>query len=145
FDTITDSWQLFGGNMTIRRHVIAEVGPFDTSLSGRGDETEWFARATRNFVYDPELYIHHRRNEMSLGEQCRAQFRQGRGKPLSALKRGRRYRPRPELIPRQLAHAFRHWCGHGIVAAARELGATYEWLRLGCSSSRVPTRSRARS
>jgi glycosyltransferase involved in cell wall biosynthesis len=130
FDTITEVPELYGGNMTLRRRVIDEAGLFDTALSGRGDEQEWFRRAGQKFIYDPDLYILHRRDEMSLGQLCRVQFRQGRTLPRSSLKQGLDYRPRPARIPRLLAHTVRRWCARGIVLAARELGATYEWLRL---------------
>jgi len=135
-DTISEVPQLLGGNMTIRRADLDAVGPFDTSLSGRGDEQEWFTRAGRRFLYDPDLFILHRRDEITLGQLCRVQFRQGRALPRSAVVQGTRYRPRPQRIPRLLAHSVRKRCGRGIVLSARELGATYEWLRLRWSRAR---------
>jgi len=122
--------QLLGGNMTIRRSVLDEVGLFDTTLSGRADEQEWFTRADRTFLYDPELFILHRRDELGLRDLCRIQFRQGRSLPRSSALQGTRYRPRPQRIPRLLAHSVRKRCGRGVILSARELGATLEWLRL---------------
>lgn len=122
--------QLLGGNMTIRRSVLDEVGLFDTTLSGRADEQEWFARAARTFLYDPGLYILHRRDDLGLRDLCRIQFRQGRSLPRSAMIQGAPYRPRPQRIPRLLAHSIRKRCGRGLILSAREAGATVEWLRL---------------
>jgi glycosyltransferase involved in cell wall biosynthesis len=129
-DEVGEVDQLLGGNMTLRRSALEEVGPFDEDLSGRGDELEWFLRARRVFLYDPELFILHRRDDTSLLELCRSQFRQGRTLPRSAQKSGTTYRPRPGRIPRLLAHSLRRRCGRGIVLSAREVGATLEWLRL---------------
>lgn len=54
---------LLGGNALLRVQAIKKVGPFDESLSGTGDDMEWFARArTMNsrFLFVREAYVWHR-------------------------------------------------------------------------------------
>ena len=121
---------LLGGNMTIRRRAFERVGLFDEDLSGRGDESEWFRRADMPFLYDPELFIWHRRDQMTLLELCRGQFRQGRALSVAAVKAGSSRPPRLSKIIRLVGHGVARHCGRGYILAARELGAAYEWLRL---------------
>jgi len=116
--------------MAIRRSAIESAGLFDEALKGRGEETEWFARAPASFLYDPALVIRHRRDDTSLLELCRRQFREGRGLARAQRARGKYYRPRPVRIVRFVGHFVRRRCGRGAVLAARELGATLGWLLL---------------
>ena len=77
-DSAGPTKRLLGGNMTVRRKLFDEVGPFDEAISGRGDETEWFMRADRTFWYDESLFVWHRRDHMSLVSLLGTGFCQGR-------------------------------------------------------------------
>ncbi len=120
--------RLLGGNMTIRREIFDEVGLFDAEISGRGDETEWFSRADREFVYLDELFIWHRRDDMSLRELCRTGYRQGKAVPLLYERTGEQWRPSVVKLVRYLAHAGRLRCSFGLIQASRELGSLESWL-----------------
>lgn len=127
--------RLFGGNMTLRRETFAVVGPFDEEISrqgsARGDEAEWFdrARGELRLVYDPELWIWHRRDLFDLRTLVRHSFMQGYSAPEISQRRGAGYRPRPLRLLRGLGHAARRRCAQGLVVAARELGAWVGWWR----------------
>lgn len=133
---------LFGGNMTLRRRAFDDIGPFDVGVSrqgsARGDEGEWFHRAggRLRLLYDPELWIWHRRDLFDLRALLRHAFMQGRTVPEIARKRGGRYRPRPLRLLRGLGHAARHRCSQGLVVAAREVGAWAGALGTGQGADR---------
>lgn len=123
--------RLLGGNMAVRAAVFKKVGLFDETISGRGDETEWFQRAKGfKFFYDPDLWVWHRRDNFNFITLCRHAFVQGRSIPLAMKKQGLDYRLRPARIVWPLAHALRHRCAKGVVLALRELGATSRYLNL---------------
>ena len=107
--------RLLGGNMAIRRVVFDEVGVFDADLSGRGDETEWFERANRTFLYDASLFVWHRRAPFKLAALARIQFEQGKAIPTVAAKLGERWRPSPRRLTRYAAHALLRGCGRGVI------------------------------
>jgi glycosyltransferase involved in cell wall biosynthesis len=136
-DRAGESDRLLGGNMIVRRAAFDAVGPFEPTLSGRGDETEWFHRAGMTFFYEPSLLVWHSRAHLSLWQLGRTQFRQGRALPRGAALRGERYRPDPTKLARLLAHAARRRCGGGLARAARELGAMREWS-MGRTARRPP-------
>lgn len=116
--------RLLGGNMTIRRRVFEEVGPFHPELSGRGDDNEWFHRATgRRFVQDPDLWVWHRRDQLSLFGLCRLAFRQGRALPRALALQGDAFSFRPVAVLRYLAHFALRRCSKGVWLAARDVGA----------------------
>jgi glycosyltransferase involved in cell wall biosynthesis len=122
---------LVGGNMTIKASAFKQVGLFDREISGRGDETEWFHRASSlKFFYDPELWVWHRRDNFNLFTLCRHSFVQGLSVPLAEKKIGTHYRPKPMRIVRPLTHAFRRGCAWGFVLAFREIGSVIGYLRL---------------
>jgi glycosyltransferase involved in cell wall biosynthesis len=116
--------RLLGGNMALRRSLFTTVGPFDPAISGRGDETEWFARASRDFWYDDSLIVWHRRDHLSARQLLMTGFRQGRAVPLARSRTGDEvYRPSPSRLCRYLGHAFRFRCMNGVLQASREFGA----------------------
>lgn len=122
--------RLLGGNMALRREVFEQVGLFDEELSGRGDESEWFHRARGlRFLYDPELWVWHRRDGLGLAALCCSAFRQGLALPRYREKVGVKDRPRLIQIGRYVGHAARRRCGRGLVLAAREAGAMTGYLR----------------
>ena len=125
---VTD--RLLGGNMVIRRTAFASTGEFADALSGRGDETEWFRRSRLDFLYEPSLYVWHRRDVFSGMDVIRTQFRQGRALPRSATLLGEQFRPRPHRAWRFLGHGLLRGCTRGLAVAAREAGATVGWLGL---------------
>jgi glycosyltransferase involved in cell wall biosynthesis len=122
--------RLLGGNMAFRRSVLDEVGPFDEDLSGRGDEAEWFHRAAdRRFLYDPDLWVWHRKDGMSLGTLFRAAFRDGMALPVYSRKVGAPYRPHPRRIVRYAGHAILRGCTRGWVLALQQTGADVAYVR----------------
>jgi len=123
------SRRLLGGNMTVRRELFDEVGPFDAELSGRGDEVEWFDRADRSFWYDDSLFVWHRRDHLSLPQLLGTGFRQGRSVPVHAEKSGMSWDPSPVRMARYLGHAMRSRCVNGLLQASREAGSTVEWTK----------------
>lgn len=122
--------RLLGGNMVIRRAALDEVGLFDDEISGRGDETEWFFRARREFAYLEELSIWHERNETGRA-LCRVGFRQGQAVPLMYWKTGDKWRPSAKRLARYLGHGLTRRCVFGFIQASRDVGATVGWVRLG--------------
>lgn len=122
--------RLLGGNMALRAAVFKKVGLFDETISGRGDETEWFHRAKDlQFFYDPDLWVWHRRDNFDFTMLCRHAFVQGLSIPLAMKKQGIDYHPRPTRIVRSLIHAIRFRCVKGVVLALRELGAISGYLK----------------
>jgi len=121
---------LLGGNMAFRRSVFDEVGLFDPELSLRGDETEWFRRAEgHRFLYDPDLWIRHRRDRMNLWTLCRSGYRGGLSLAVYDRKVGAHHRPAPGKILRCLGHAVRRRCARGLVLAFRQAGREVGHLR----------------
>lgn len=120
--------RLLGGNMAVRRSLFTAVGMFDPDLSGRGDEVEWFERAQRRFRYDPTLVVAHTRADTTVRTLVATAVRQGRSIPTAARRMGRPWRPSPIRFGRAVGHAVRRRCVHGLVLAAREVGATGRWV-----------------
>jgi glycosyltransferase involved in cell wall biosynthesis len=122
---------LIGGNMALRAESFHKVGLFDPEISGLGDEGEWFRRAAGlSFLYDPDLWVWHRRDNLSLLGLCRHSFVQGLALPLVREKVGKKYHPNLMRILRLLAHALSRKCAQGLVLAMNELGACAQYLRL---------------
>ncbi len=135
--TVTD--RLLGGNMVIRRTAFESVGEFADALSGRGDDTEWFRRAGLDFLYEPSLFVWHRRDVFSAMDVIRTQFRQGRALPRAAVLMGERFRPRLGRAGHYLGHGVMRRCTRGLAVAAREAGATLSWLGLWMEQRRRPS------
>ena len=116
--------RLIGGNMALRVSAFKGAGLFDERLSGRGDETEWFKRASDlRFYYDPDLWVWHRRDSFSVRDLCSYAYRQGKAAPVLESIVGSSRRPRGRGAMRVLGHAVRHRCSHGLELFCRELGA----------------------
>jgi glycosyltransferase involved in cell wall biosynthesis len=118
--------RLLGGNMALRTTAFDAVGLFDERLSGRGDETEWFDRASAaglRFHYDQDLWLEHRRDVFSAWQLVRLQLKQGQARPLADAAMGQAFRPRPMRVLRGVGHGLTRRCVHGWLLAARELGA----------------------
>lgn len=123
--------RLLGGNMAVRRELFDEIGLFDADISGRGDETEWFHRAQREFWYDESLFIWHRRDHLSVPALLSRGFQQGRSVPLAVQRMGDgEWRPSGRRLVRYLGHGFSKRCVNGFLQEARELGSTATWITM---------------
>jgi glycosyltransferase involved in cell wall biosynthesis len=123
-----------GGNMVIRHSAFAELGCFDEQISGYGDEWEWFmrirGRAAVGFLYDPGLWIWHRKDLLPAWRLLATAFRQGFAEPIAARKAGVSYRPSLVRVARYLGHATLRRCGGGLILAARHSGALVQHVQL---------------
>jgi GT2 family glycosyltransferase len=116
--------RLIGGNMALRVSAFKDAGFFDERLSGRGDETEWFKRASDlRFYYDPDLWVWHRRDSFSVRDLCSYAYRQGKATPVFESITGVGPSGRVQRAARYGAHALLHRCSHGLELFCREMGA----------------------
>lgn len=116
--------RLFGGNMALRKAVFERRGFFDDELSGFGDEYEWFLRdPPLELLYDPELWLWHRRDEQTLLELCKSAWSQGLSIPLWRMKSGIKESSSRWQCLRYVGHGVLRRCGMGFVLACREAGA----------------------
>jgi GT2 family glycosyltransferase len=139
-----------GGNMVVRREAFEAVGPFDESLVGYGNETEWMMRlieAGGTIVHLPPAWVWHRRTaeQLRLPSLIRKSFDIGRQDARSQARSAGAWkhvassfgmpagRPRALWIPRLLGHAMRGRCTGGLTRAAAALGFALEdlWTRRG--------------
>jgi glycosyltransferase involved in cell wall biosynthesis len=144
---------VWGANMALRRRALKLAGPFDESLSGRGDEEDWerTLRARGGAVrYVARAGLVHRRTaaDSRLGKLATAAYLQGR--------EARRFDVRKESQPsmarelRTLAgcvwHVFRRRCVNGVVLAAHSAGRIREatGVRLPDHASRTAADAGAR-
>ncbi len=126
---------VWGANMAIRRSALERLGPFDESLSGRGDEEEWELRyraAGGRIRYLARAGLDHRRTaeDARLGVLTRQAYRHGREARRHDVRAGK---PRPIATElRTLAgcawHTVRRRCAYGIVMGARTAGSLREAL-----------------
>jgi glycosyltransferase involved in cell wall biosynthesis len=133
--TDRDAELIWGANMALRRRAWTNVGPFDESLSGPGDEEEWERRyrATGGKIrYLAAARLDHRRTvqDARLHRLARAAFRQGRGARRFDVRRGR-----PPGLATELrvligcaAHVVRYRCANMIVIGAHALGRLRETI-----------------
>lgn len=120
--------QLTGGNLFIRRDLLAATGGFNATFgmigpkSGYGEESELFQRirhyqADAIFYYDPALYVRHlvRPAKMNLSWQLRNRFVHGRYN----------YRvyaaASPYLVHRQLRQRFQQELPRSLICHLRSL------------------------
>lgn len=115
---------LLGGNMAVRKTVFSERGLFDQELSGYGDEYEWFQREPRlALLFDPNLWVYHRRDRQTLFQLCRSAWQQGTTIPAASAKVGVTASPSVLQVLRYLGHAVTRLCCAGVILACREAGA----------------------
>lgn len=116
---------LFGGNMALRKSIFTVRGPFDESLSGY-QEYEWFSRGpVLRLLYDPDLWVWHRRDQQTLRQLCRSAWNQGRAFPRLTASMGRHEQPSMLRLLRYLGHGLLRRCSMGPVLASREAGALH--------------------
>jgi hypothetical protein len=114
---------LFGGNMALRRAIFETRGLFDEELTGF-QEWEWFRRGqTLALLYDPDLWVWHRRDQQGLFDLCKAAWVQGMALRVAGAKLGRRESASVLRLLRYLGHGVVRLCGEGVVLASREGGA----------------------
>ena len=133
-----DAELVWGANMALRRRALELAGPFDESLSGRGDEQEWelILRARGGTVrYVAGAGLDHRRTaaDSRLRRLAAAAYVQGR----EARRFDARQRSEPSMASelRTLAgcvwHVFRRRCLNGVVLAAHSAGRIREAVDAG--------------
>lgn len=129
--------RMFAGNFAVRAPVFTQVGPFNEKLRGWGDEDEWFHRAQGHlFLYDPDLWVYHRRDQVPLLPTLRYAFWQGRSIPrVEAVVGPTHSRPRWLRFVKRAFHGLVRGCSFGLVQAARELGAMTQSALDGLSGS----------
>jgi glycosyltransferase involved in cell wall biosynthesis len=115
---------LLGGNAVLRRAVFDDVGFFDPTLSGYGDEIEWYLRAARSdpphrFRYDDELAVLHRRDHVTWVEALRRGWRQGATLPSYRRMVGEPDPPIGSTIARSSVHAVTWACSAAAERTAR--------------------------
>lgn len=120
---------VWGANMAIRRSALEQIGPFDETLHGRGEEEEWQRRYTAQggrVLYLAAAGLAHRRSpaDSTLCRLGRAQYALGRTARSYDVRKGEAPGLAGEL--RVLAgcvwHTFRRRCGVGVVMAAHAAG-----------------------
>jgi glycosyltransferase involved in cell wall biosynthesis len=131
---------VWGANMALRRRALALAGPFNESLSGRGDEEEW-ERAVRahggGVRYVARAGLDHRRTaaDSRLRRLGAAAYVQGRESRRFDTRKGAQPSLAREL--RTLAgcvwHVFRRRCLNGVVLVAHSAGRIREAVGAGHS------------
>jgi glycosyltransferase involved in cell wall biosynthesis len=126
---------VWGANMAIRRSAFERLGPFDGSLSGRGDEEEWehrYQTGGGRIRYLARAGLDHRRDaeDARLTVLTRQAYRHGREARRHDVRAGK---PRPIATElRNLAgcawHTVRRRCAYGVVMGARAAGSLREAL-----------------
>jgi GT2 family glycosyltransferase len=124
---------VWGANMAIRRPAFEQVGGFDETLSGRGDEEDWERRyvgAGGRIRYVADAGLEHRRN--AADSRLRALVKVGYALGRTARQNDRRKGTAPSLAAelRTLAgcawHTLRRRCGVGLVLIAHTAGRLRE-------------------
>jgi glycosyltransferase involved in cell wall biosynthesis len=127
---------VWGANMALRRSALDQVGEFDETIHGGGDEQEWLERLRAGggeLMYLAAAGLDHRRagDDARLRSLVRGAYKRGRNMRAYDARRGRAPGLGSEL--RVLAgcgwHTVRRVCAQGIVMGAHSLGRTVEALR----------------
>lgn len=140
--TDRDTELVWGANMALRRRALTLAGPFDESLSGRGDEEEWERRvrdAGGTIRYVAAAGLDHRRTatDSGLRRLSVAAYSQGREARQFDVRRGAAASLGAEL--RTLAgciwHIPRRRCLNGFVLAGHSAGRVTQALAPGAPPS----------
>ncbi|MGO9972068.1 MAG: glycosyltransferase [Solirubrobacteraceae bacterium] len=130
-----DARFVWGANMAIRAGALRRVGPFDETLSGRGDEEDWlrrYAAAGGRVRYLAAAGLHHRRSaeDATVARMSRAAYALGRTARRNDERVGSPKAARHELrIAAGCAwHSARRRCAFGIVLFAHTAGRLHEML-----------------
>jgi len=129
---------VWGANMAIRRSALERIGPFDESLSGRGDEEEWEDRyklSGGRIRYLAAAWLYHRRDrtDSRLPGLVAASYHVGQAARRNDVRKGTPPPLRAEV--RVLAgcawHTIRRRCGYGVVMGAEAAGRVRQALVAG--------------
>jgi glycosyltransferase involved in cell wall biosynthesis len=130
-----DAPRVWSANMAIARSAIDRIGPFDETITGRGEEEEWelrYAAHGGRIRYIADAWLEHRRSpeDATVDVLARASYRLGRTARRNDLRNGAAPPIRREL--RTLAgcawHTVRRRCANGIVMSAHSAGRLREAL-----------------
>ena len=124
---------VWGANMAIRRRALEQIGGFDETIQGRGDEEEWERRyksAGGRVRYIARARVVHRRvaADATVRSLSRAAYALGRTARRNDVRKGA-----GPTLPAELRtlggcvwHTGRRRCANGIVMAAHSLGRVRE-------------------
>jgi len=124
---------VWSANMAIRRRAFEQVGPFDETILGRGEEEEWQRRYRAGggrVRYLASAGLDHRRTapDATVRMLARAAYAQGRAARRYDVRKGTAPSSRQEM--RTLAgcvwHVIRRRCAVGIVLTAQTAGRLRE-------------------
>jgi GT2 family glycosyltransferase len=141
-----DARFVWGANMAIRARALARVGPFDETLSDRGDEEQWLRRhgaAGGRVRYLAAAGLHHRRTEAdaTLVRMSRAAYLLGRSARRNDVRIGAAKPLAAEL--RVLVgcawHIARRRCGFGVVMLAHAGGRIREMVEADRGADQLST------
>jgi GT2 family glycosyltransferase len=131
---------VWSANMAIRRRALEQVGGFDETIHGRGEEEEWEQRykaAGGRVRYVAEARVEHRRvaADATVAALSRAAYALGRTARRNDVRMGRGPALAAELrtLGGCVWHTGRRRCANGIVMAAHSLGRIRETLAEGRS------------
>ncbi len=126
---------VWGANMAVRRRAFERIGPFDETISGRGDEEDWEHRYTTaggRIRYLGDAGLEHRRTaaDARVRALATAGYHLGRTARRHDVRQGRAPSWAAEI--RTLAgcawHVLRRRCAVGIVLTAHTAGRLREAL-----------------
>jgi GT2 family glycosyltransferase len=126
---------VWSANMAVRRRALEDVGPFDETITIRGDEEDWqrrYAARGGRVRYLASAGLVHRRSaaDATVGKLARAAYGHGRAARRYDARKGAAPPLRSEL--RTLAgcgwHTVRRRCANGIVLGAHTAGRLREAL-----------------
>lgn len=127
---------VWSANMLVRASALQQVGRFDESLHGRGDEEDWLRRygaAGGRVRYLPAAGLEHRRDrrDARLRPLSRSAYGLGRAARRWDVRKGS-----PPSLARELRvlagcawHTARRRCAIGVVLAAHAAGRVRETVR----------------
>ncbi len=124
-----DAPLVWSANMAVRGRALEQVGPFDESLHGRGEEEEWERRYTAQggvIRYLAGAGLEHRRtaDDSRVGRLARAAYALGQSARAYDVRKGVAPSPRAELrvLVGSAWHVARRRCLVGLVLVAHSAG-----------------------